>query len=134
MLDPNLIEPPYPFQAHLGFRQTGWQKDYARFELPLAEFLGNRYGLPHGGVYATLLDTVMGFSGCFTGDAENRRLAMTLSLNTAFLSRPLGKLLIGEGRRTGGGQKTFFAEGVIHDETGEKIATGSGVFRYRSPG
>lgn len=132
MIDPTLLEPPYPFQAHLDFRQIDWQPDYARFDLPLAEFLGNRYGLPHGGVYATLLDTVMGFSGCFTGTTETKRFAMTLSLTTQYLSRPKGGMLIAEGRRTGGGNRTFFAEAKVMDETGELCATGTGVFRYRT--
>jgi len=47
------------------------------------------------------------------------------------LSQAKGQLLIGQGRRTGGGRKTYFAEGKITDETGELIATGTGVFRYR---
>ncbi|MBD3679828.1 MAG: PaaI family thioesterase [Rhodobacteraceae bacterium] len=133
-LNPDLIEPPYPLQAHLGFTITGWEQDFARFELPLTPPLMNRYGIPHGGIYAVLLDTVMGFSGSYTGDPERKVLAMTLSLNTNFLSRPVGEILIGEGRRTGGGKSTFFSEGIIRDETGLTVATGTGVFRYRKGG
>lgn len=132
-LDPSLIEPDYPYQRHLGFRMLGWKADWARFELPLAEHLLNRHGIPHGGVYASLLDTVMGFSGCFTGDAAQKRMAMTLSLSTSFLSRPTGAVMLAEGWRTGGGRATFFAEGRIADEHGNLVATGTGVFRYRKP-
>jgi uncharacterized protein (TIGR00369 family) len=130
-LDPNLVEGPYPLQHHLGFRMAAWQPDYCRFELPLAPFLMNRYGIPHGGIHATLLDTVMGFAGCFTGDRNAPRLAMTLSLNVNYLGRSEGVLLIGEGRRTGGGRATFFASGEVRDDRGALIANGSGVFRYR---
>ena len=130
-LDPELVEPPYPFQDHLGFRMTGWTEGWARFELPLGPHLGNRYGIPHGGVYAVLLDTVMGFSGCWTGDPDRKQLAMTLSLTTNFLGRPEGDLMIGEGRRTGGGRSTFFAEGTIRDREGTLVAMGTGTFRYR---
>ena len=129
-----LVEPPYPYQSLLGFTMTDWSQDFCRAELPMGDHLGNRFGLLHGGVYASLLDTVMGFCGCYTGSHDDRRLAMTLSLNVNFLSRPKGRMLIGEGRRTGGGRKTFFAEGQVTDETGEKIATASGVFRYTSGG
>lgn len=128
-----LAEGAYPFQRLLGFRMLGWAENRARFELPIAEHLLNRYGIPHGGVYATLLDTVMGYSGCYTGDADQRSLAMTLSLTTSFLSRPTGSLMIAEGWRTGGGNSTFFAEGQVKDENGVLLATGSGVFRYRKP-
>ncbi|MCA0873535.1 PaaI family thioesterase [Seohaeicola saemankumensis] len=132
MNDKMEFEAPYPLQAHLGFRQVDWQPDFARFELPLAEFLTNRYGIPHGGIYATMLDTVMGFCGCYTGDPEVKKLGMTLSMNVNFLSRPKGELLICDGFKTGGGNRTFFARGEIRDELGTEIATGTGVFRYRT--
>lgn len=131
-LDPALIEDPYEYQKLLGFEIKAWSPDYARFDLPITEKLGNRYGIPHGGVYATLLDTVMGFAACYTGDPDERRLAMTLSLNVNYLAQPAGTVLIAEGRKTGGGRKSFFAEAWITDDTGVKVATGTGVFRYRS--
>jgi len=130
-VDPNLVEAAYPFQSLIGFRIAGWSKDYARFELDVSENIMNRHGIPHGGVYAVLLDTVMGYCGCYTGDPDRKVMAMTLSMNTNFLSRPKGNLLIAEGRRTGGGKSSFFAEATIHDELDEKIATATGVFRYR---
>lgn len=131
--DPRLVEAPYPFQAHLGFRMTGWSDGLARFELPLAPHLMNRYGIPHGGVYASLLDTVMGYAGSWTGDPDHRQLCMTLSLTTNFLGQPKGSLLLAEGRRTGGGRSVYYAEGTLTDETGVIVATGVGTFRYRKP-
>ncbi|MGB3556341.1 MAG: PaaI family thioesterase [Jannaschia sp.] len=130
-LDPALVEDPYDFQRLIGFRMTGWGEGYSRFDLPLEPKLLNRYGIPHGGVYACLLDTVMGFAGSFTGDPDNRRMVMTLSLTTNFLGRPVGDLLSGEGRRTGGGRSTYFAEGELTDDSGNVVATGVGTFRYR---
>ena len=130
-LDPALVEEAYPLQAHLGFVMTGWSEGYSRFELPLAPFLMNRFGIPHGGVHAMLLDTVMGFSGSYTGDPDQPQMAMTLSMTVNFMAQAQGKLMIGEGRKTGGGRKTFFAEGMVKDETGIVVATGTGVFRYR---
>ncbi|SMX44237.1 PaaI family thioesterase [Actibacterium lipolyticum] len=126
-----LLEEPNPFMRHVGAEMVDWGPDFVRFELPLAPFLMNRYEIPHGGVYASLLDTAMGYSGCYTGDADNKKLGMTLSMNVQFLSQPKGTKLIAEGRRTGGGKRTFFSEATITDETGEIIATGTGVFRYR---
>ena len=130
-LEESLVEAPYPFQAHLGYRLTGWSEDYCRVEMPIRKFIENRYGIPHGGIYGVLLDTVMGFAGCYTGDPNRRKLAMTLSMNVNFLSRPTGKLLIADGWRKGGGRSTFFADSRITDDAGEVVATGTGVFRYR---
>lgn len=133
-IDADLIGDPYPFQAHMGYELTDWSEDYSRFEMPIRRYIENRYGIPHGGIYGVLLDTVMGFAGCYTGDPEQRRFAMTLSMNVNFLSRPKGKRLTAEGWRKGGGRSTFFAEGRVTDDTGEVLATGTGVFRYRRTG
>ena len=127
----DLLESPYEFQKLMGFDIIEWAQDRAKLHLHLAEKHWNRYGIPHGGVHATLLDTCMGFAGCYTGDREEPQLAMTLSLTVQYLSRPKGKLLIANGVKTGGGRKTFFAEGTIADESGELIAKGACTFRYR---
>jgi len=130
-IDPNLLEPPSALQTHLGYRLSAWSKDFARLELPLEPFLMNRQGLPHGGIHATMLDTAMGFAGCYTGDPERQQMALTLSLTVNYLGQATGPRLIAEARRTGGGKSTYFAEGTVRDETGAIIATGTGVFRYR---
>src|SRR6056297_931485 len=130
-MDDAYKEDPYAFARHLGMEMTDWRADYAAFDLPLEAFLMNRHGNPHGGVHASLLDTVMGYAGCWTGDPAKRQMCLTLSLTVQFISRPRGSLLKGEGWRTGGGKGTFFAEACIADETGELIAKGTGVFKYR---
>ncbi|MCC1491672.1 PaaI family thioesterase [Cognatishimia sp. F0-27] len=130
-MDDRFREKQYPFAAHIGMELTDWSEGYARCEMPLADFTMNRHGNPHGGVHAALLDTAMGFSGCWTGDPERRQMCLTLALNIQYLSRPQGTHLIAEGHKTGGGKSTFFAEATLRDETGEVIAKGTGTFRYR---
>ena len=133
-IDRTLIEDPYALQVLLGFAVTGWAENYARIELPLSDRLTNRQGLPHGGIHATLLDSAMGFAGCYTGDPDHRQMALTLSLTVNYLGQAQGGKLIAEGWRTGGGHKTYFAEGSISDSTGQQVATATGVFRYRTSG
>jgi uncharacterized protein (TIGR00369 family) len=130
-IDPALLEEPSALQTHLGYRLTEWRTDFARVELPLTPVLMNRQGLPHGGMHATLLDTAMGFAGCYTGDPERAQMALTLSLTVNDLGQARGARLIADARRTGGGKSTYFAEATVRDETGSLIATGTGVFRYR---
>ena len=127
-----LLEPLSPAMAHLGVEMTAWSTDFARFEADIAPFMANRSGIPHGGIYAAMLDTAMGYSGAYTGDKHDLRMTLTLSLTVNYLSRPKGARLIAEGRRVGGGAKTFFTEGRLLDETGEWIATGIGTFKVRS--
>ena len=96
-LAPALVEDPYPLQKHLGFYLTDWSEGFARFELPVKGFLMNRYGILHGGIHGVMADTVMGFCGCYTGDPENRELAMTLNLSVNYVGPLKGKLLIALG-------------------------------------
>lgn len=128
----HLLEEPYEFQELIGYKHVDWRDGYARFEMPMEKKILNRYGIPHGGVLATLLDTVMGFSGCYTGDRSKPALGMTLSMNVNYIAQAKGKLLTAEGVRVGGGRKTFFAEGKISDDDGTLLATSTGVFRVRS--
>ncbi|NCQ23122.1 MAG: PaaI family thioesterase [Rhodobacteraceae bacterium CG17_big_fil_post_rev_8_21_14_2_50_63_15] len=130
-LDPTLIEAPSALQTHLGYRLTGWTLGFARVEIPLAPYLMNRQGLPHGGIHATLLDTAMGYAGCYTGDPARPQMALTLSLTVNYLAQAQGTRLIAEARRTGGGKSTYFSGGTLRDDSGTLIATGSGVFRLR---
>lgn len=132
--DPRDSERGYPLQTHLGYEVTAWSHGFARVEQPLAPFLMNRQGLPHGGVHATLLDTAMGYAGCWTGDPDQRRMALTLSLTVNYLGQAQGTRLIAEARVTGGGHKTYFADGRVTDDTGTLVATATGVFRYRGTG
>lgn len=131
-LDPRLVEEPYPLQSHLGMELTAWTDGEATVEMPVSPFIGNRQGLPHGGIHATLLDSAMGYAGCYTGDPDQRQLGLTLSLTVNYVGQPKGTRLIAEGRKTGGGHKTYFAEARLVDELGTLLATATGVFRYRS--
>ncbi len=131
MMDERFYEAPYAFGETLGLRMVDWSEGYARFELPIAPHLMNRHGNPHGGVHASLLDTVMGYAGCWTGDPEVKQMALTLALNVQYLSRPKGEMFIAEGFKTGGGKSTFFAEATMTDETNEVLAKATGTFRYR---
>lgn len=122
---------PYPYQELIGYDISEWAQGHCRVTMPVRPCHTNRHGLPHGGIYATLLDTAMGFAGSYSAPGEAKRFALTLSMTTNFLSRPKGECLTAEGRITGGGRNTFFAEGNITDEKGELIATGIGTFRIR---
>ncbi|SHH60212.1 PaaI family thioesterase [Cognatishimia maritima] len=130
-INPELIEGQSAFQTHLGYQLTHWGEGHARLEQPLSPFLMNRIGIPHGGNYATLLDTVMGFSGVYTGQKNRRLFAITMSLTVNFVAQPDGDTLFAEGRVVGGGNRSFFAEGRIFDENGVVVAHGSGAFQRR---
>ncbi len=125
-------ESPYAFARHIGMDLTSWTRDRAVITLPIRPQIGNRHGIPHGGVHAAMLDTAMGYAGCYTGDPDARRYCLTLNLSVNYVGRATGDVLIATGVRTGGGRKTFFAEGQLRDESGALVASATGVFRYVS--
>lgn len=128
--DAALLAETCGFQQIVGYRLTEWREDFARIEQALGPLAMNRQGVPHGGLHATLLDTAMGFAGCYTGQPDKRRLALTLSMSVNYMAQATGSRLIAEGWRVGGGRKTYFAEGRVTDDTGAVIASATAVFRY----
>lgn len=125
------IEDAYPLQELMGYVITCWEENLAVAEMPITAQIGNRYGIPHGGVYCMLLDTVSGYCGTFVPNGGARRLAMTLSLSINFIGRPSGTRMIATGRKTGGGKNMFFTELELRCDDGTLIATGQGAMRYR---
>ena len=122
------------FTGHIGMQKTGFAQEYARFELTLGPEHLNPLGIPHGGVYATILDTALGSSGGWTGDPDSFLPSVTLNLNVSYLSQPRGGTrLICEGHRVGGGRSIYFAEGVVQDETGQVLARATGTFKMVKP-
>ena len=84
----------------------------------------------HGGVVASLLDVAMGLCGTYTPDPDQRRVAITLSMNVNF-SAPAG-----EGARVRAvatcrkqGHKIFMASCDLLDEHDTLLAFGEGVFK-----
>ena len=49
--NPALIEDAYAFQRLLGFHLQRWDDGLAELHQPVVPHIGNRYGLPHGGVH-----------------------------------------------------------------------------------
>ena len=121
------------FLAYLGARKTAFIDGFARFELTLGSQHMNPQGIPHGGVYATLLDTTLGSAGCWGGSPERFLPAVTLNINVSYLSRPGGTHLVCEARRVGGGASIFFSEGEITDDTGIVVARATGTFKLLRP-
>jgi len=123
-------ENPYAFARLIGLRLTSWTRDRAVICLPIRAEIGNRHGIPHGGVHAAMLDTCMGYAGCYTGTPDERLYCLTLNLSVNYVGRAQSGVLTAEGHRTGGGRKTFFAEGHLRDDAGALVASATGVFRY----
>jgi uncharacterized protein (TIGR00369 family) len=129
--DSPLLAEPYPLQKLLGYRIAVWDHDLAEVRMALTALHANLHGIPHGGVYAVLIDTAAGFSGTYRGEGQPRARAMTLSLNINFVGLPEGNELIATGRKVGGGRNAFFSQVELRCSAGRLVATGQAALRYR---
>ncbi|MFW8595823.1 PaaI family thioesterase [Cribrihabitans neustonicus] len=89
----------------------------------------NRQGSLHGGVAATLLDTASGITASLTCDPEGITPFVTLSLNISYIAVAREGRVRATGRITGGGRTTKFVACDLRDESGQLIASSTGVFR-----
>jgi uncharacterized protein (TIGR00369 family) len=117
----------------LGFRLTEWSEGYALVEMDVGTPHMNRSGAVHGGVYAVLLDTALGYAGVYTGTDEIRR-CVTVSLTTNFTGQVRSGRLRTVGRLRTAGRRIFVATGEVMDEAGTVVAIGQGTFRFRGQG
>lgn len=118
------------FLDKIGGRLTVWEPDRAVIELDVAELHLNGIGVVHGGVMATLIDTVGARAGVFCSVAGNIRQAMTVSLNVNLVGNIGEGVLIAEARVRKAGKTIFVSSCDVHDRDGNLLATGEVVGRY----
>jgi uncharacterized protein (TIGR00369 family) len=117
--------PPPPISQLLGTKLTKVEPGNVTMELPIGEYLYNPIGSVHGGVAATLLDSVLGCAVQST--LPQGRLYTTLELKISYL-RPITEAtgtVTAIGRVLTSGRKAAFAEGQITDASGKLLATAS---------
>lgn len=85
----------------------------------------NPLGIVHGGIAATLLDTVMGCAVHTTLAAGVSYTTLELKVNYVRAARISGQTLTGTGTVIHGGRRVATAEGRIVDEQGKLIAHGT---------
>ena len=118
------------YRTLLGYRTRVWQDGYAELELPIAAQHMNSIGIVHGGVYASLLDVVMGSTVSYCGVPGRTRFSTTISLTTTFLKSAKAGLLVATGRLEGVDGRIATASGQVLDGEGTLLATGQGSFLY----
>ncbi|SDS95210.1 MULTISPECIES: PaaI family thioesterase [Pseudomonadaceae] len=118
------------FFQELGAELLEYGPDRAVIGLTLeAKHLNNASNL-HGGVTASLMDIAMGLCGTYAADPQDRRVAITLSMNVNFSA------VAGAGSRVRavatcrkGGYKIFMASCDLLDENDTLLGFADGVFK-----
>ncbi|MFB8041893.1 PaaI family thioesterase [Streptomyces hydrogenans] len=85
----------------------------------------NPLGTVHGGIAATLLDSVMSCAVHTTLPAGASYTTLELKINYIRAARPDGQTLTAAGSIVHAGRRTATAEGQVHDEQGRLIAHGT---------
>lgn len=107
------------FVAHLGIDAVEYEVGRVLLKLPVRDFMVNPYGVLHGGVLSTLVDTAMGFAAFTTIKLPEMIAAGELNIN--FLRPGKGsKILYGEGKVYKRGKRLIFCEGTVWDDVSEE--------------
>jgi uncharacterized protein (TIGR00369 family) len=116
-----------PFADLCGIEFLGAENGVTRLRVVLDERHGNNFGMPHGGLVATLLDVAMGSAARLAAGGP----VMTLDMHINFIAAGEA-FLTAEGRVARAGGSILFAEAEARGDKGEIVAKSSGVFKRRS--
>jgi uncharacterized protein (TIGR00369 family) len=112
---------PYPRLIGMTLAELGF--DRCRVDLELAERHMQPFGIVHGGVLATLVDTAT-FWAAFMRLPEDAGL-VNVDLKLNYLKAATGGSLRTEGRCLRAGRQISYAEASVLDATGELVAHGT---------
>jgi len=120
--------PAAPIQATLGFELTEVGDGFAKAELIPGEHLYSAFNAVHGGVVATLLDSVMTAAAVTTLDALTVCTTATLSVHLTRTLTLRTTKVVAEGWVVHRGSRLVTAEGRINDDQGRLLAHGSATY------
>lgn len=112
-----------PFPRHLPMRIAAIGEGTARVELTIAECHLQPFGIVHGGVFATLIDTAT-FWAAFSVLPEDAGL-VNVDLKLNYLAPAASGMLIAEGRCIRSGRSLSYAEARITSGDGSLLAHGT---------
>jgi uncharacterized protein (TIGR00369 family) len=119
----------HSFLTLLGARPIAFGQGRGRLELDVQPGHLRSLGLVHGGVVATLLDSVMGMAAASVAPPDH--YVVTVGLNVHFI-RPSrqGETLVASAEVVHSGRQTAVARGEIHTASGALVASGSATFLH----
>ncbi len=112
-----------PYPAHMAMRMAAIDFDRARIELETGPQHLQPYGIVHGGVLATLIDTAT-FWAVFMRIPEDAGL-VNIDLKLNYLKPVIDQHLTAQGRAIRSGKAISYAEARVLDATGKLIAHGT---------
>ena len=118
-----------PFQHFVGIEVLELGEGKSLLQLELKEYHFNLYGIPHGGVHATLLDIAMGTAASFPDSSGREVDSVTLNLSIDYIAPPSSRILIVKGEVTKKGKSIAYCTAEIFDQDKTLIASGRSIFK-----
>ena len=118
------------FPTLVGIELVELRTDYARVRLPFRPELEQPTGVLHGGVVATLLDTVV-VPAIGSGYDERRSFA-TVTMNVEFRAAVAGEDVEAEGWVEHRGRSMVFCRAEVTSSSGVVVGSGTLVFKVAS--
>ena len=117
--------PPPPVMTLLGITLGSVEEGLDRMQLRAAEYLYNPIGTVHGGILATILDSVMGCAVHSTLPIGRGYTTLEIKVNYLRAVTDAVGLVTAEGRAVHVGRTTGVADARLFDEAGRLYATAS---------
>jgi uncharacterized protein (TIGR00369 family) len=111
------------FEVAMGLRFTRITPDEVECEVPVGPHLVQPYGLVHGGVYASIIETLASVGAALDAMARNQT-AVGLENTTSFVRAVRSGKLIGLARPVHRGRATQVWEVEVRGDDGKLAATG----------
>ena len=116
------------FPRFLGMQFEEVRLDYGRISLPFRPELNQPAGMVHGGVIASLIDTVVVGPLMSALDAPPRKL-LTIDLHIHYFDAGVEEDLVAEGWVRRRGRSTAFVSAEVETASGKTIAAGNMAYR-----
>ena len=118
------------FPQFLGVQLEELRLDYARMRLPYRPEFRQPAGVVHGGVIATMIDTVV--VPAIGGGYDEPRQLFTIDIQLRFLAPIIDEDLVAEGWVVQRGRQIVFCNAEVRSGSGTLAATGTLVYKVSS--
>ena len=117
-----------PFPKFLGMKFEEVRLDYGRVSLPYRPEFNQPAGMIHGGVIASLIDTVVVGPLMSALDAPPPKL-LTIDLHVHYFDAAIEEDLVAEGWVRRRGRSTAFVSAEVETTSGKLLAAGNMAYR-----
>ena len=110
----------------MSYQFCGQEEEFFIHTMEVRPEISNRYGMLHGGILSTFIDTAMGAT-CFVANGHETK-TVTLDLQVRFLKEAKNGKLTCKTKFQKNGRTVIVLESHVYDEHGAIIGSATGTF------